>query len=105
MYFAHKKFLVRFEEMQEDGMLHTQFTSIPFLRGDKIATDYLGNKWVVSKGQDDEYYVPVEVKLNAPSKKPSPFEEEYLKENYKQVWTTGDEDEDYINGTRKISKL
>jgi hypothetical protein len=97
-YYAHKKFLVRFDEMQEDGVLDTQCASIPFLKGDKLATDYYGNKKVVSKGQDDEYYVPVElIKKENVSK-------DNMEEEYKQSWVS-DEDEEYIKGTRKISKL
>jgi hypothetical protein len=105
MYHAHKKFLVRFEEMQEDGVLHTQFGSVSFLKGDKVATDWYGNKFVVSKGQDEELYVPVELKLNRTRKKPSPFEEEYTKKFFEMSTLNQNEDEEYIKGTRKISKL
>jgi hypothetical protein len=105
-YYAHKKYLVRFEEMHEDGILYTQFTSIPFLKGDKIATDYYGNKWVVPKGQEEEYYAPVEVKQNIPSKKPSPFEEQYTKQLIETPVLNQEEDTDYIKNTRNmISKL
>jgi hypothetical protein len=104
-YYAHKKYLVRFDEMQEDGVLDTQCASISFLKGDKLATDCFGNKWVVSKGQDEEYYVPVELKLDRPRKKPSPFEEEYTKKFFEMSTLNQNEDEEYIKGTRKISKL
>lgn len=105
-YYAHKKYLVRFEEMKKDGMLYTQFTNIPFLKGDRMATDYLGNQWIVSKGQDDEYYVPVEVKLNAPTKKQSPFEEQYAKQLIETPTLDQEESEEYIAGTRNmVSKL
>jgi hypothetical protein len=102
--YAHKKYLyTSMMEAESNGELHTIFGSTPYLKGDLISTNWYGDQKIIPKGQDDEY-VPVEVKLNVSSKKPSPFEEQYLKENYKQVWT-GDEDEDYIKGTRKISKL
>lgn len=68
MHFAHKKYLVRFEEMQEDGVLHNQFGSISFLKGDKVAVNYYGNRFVVSKGQDEKYYVPVKIDKEVMSK-------------------------------------
>lgn len=106
MHFAHKKYLVRLEEMQEDGVLHNQFGSISFLKGDKVAVDYYGNRFVVSKGQDEEYYVPVEIKKSTTlSKKPSPFEEQYTKQLLGAPALDQNEDSSYIEGTRKISKL
>lgn len=106
MYHAHKKYLVKFEEMKEDGVLHNQFGSIPFLKGDQIAVDWDGNRFVVSKGQDDEYYVPVELKKSAtPRKKSSPFEEQYTRQLLETPGLNQNEDSSYIDGTRKISKL
>jgi phage gp29-like protein len=48
-------------EAESDGELLTIFGSIPYLKGDKIATNWYGDQKIIPKGQDDEYYLSVRV--------------------------------------------
>jgi hypothetical protein len=104
--YAHKKFLyTSMMEAETNGELYTIFGSIPYLKGDLIATNWYGDQKIIPKGQDDEH-IPVEMKLNTPSKKPSPFEEQYAKQLIETPILNQNEDEDYIKNTRNmVSKL
>lgn len=107
MYYAHKKYLyTSMMEADADGEVLTMFGSIQCLKGDKIATNWYGDQTVIPKGQDEEYYVPVELKQRIKaSKKVSRLGEQYVGQLLESPPLNQEEDQDYINGTRKISKV
>lgn len=103
MLFAHKKFLVTVQELEEDGTLHTIGASYPVFKGEMLLTDEYGNKFTCTKQRFEEYYIPVQ-KVKPRKSKHKNFEEEYIKALQSFELGSTEEDKDYINKTKELIK-
>lgn len=103
MLFAHKKFLVTAELVEEDTIIETISGEIPLKKGEWKLTDIDGNTFPITHTRFKDYYVSVDLaKEKQPRKKPSPFEEAYAKQLVEFGGLNQTEDETYIQGTKKL---
>lgn len=104
MRYAHRKFLVTRNVVEEDGVVETLAGSIPVKRGEILLTNEFGDVDIATEEYFNRYYVPVEkAKEKKPEKKLSPFEEQYFLNAYEEMSKLNQiEDEDYINEMTKL---
>ena len=91
MKYAHRSFLVEVEVAKENGIIETQFGSIPVFKGEMILEDSNGKLEVMSESFFNKRYVPVEevvVKGDSASSYEAAYKEFSLDSN--------EEDEEYI---------
>ncbi len=60
MKYAHRKFLVTVNRVEENGVLNTITGDIPVSKGEIVLTDIDGNSFPLTEQRFKDYYVPVE---------------------------------------------
>ena len=100
MKFAHTSFLVDVVKAKENGILETQFGSIPVFEDDLILTDVNGKMEVMSQSVFNKRYVPVEevvVKGDSASLYEAAYKEFSL--------DSQEEDDLYLDGTAELNGI
>jgi len=102
--YAHKKFVGEVMVAEQDGVLLTQVGEFSVKKGEKLFNPLNGDPEIITDSRLNNLYLPVEspVKRKAPDDFAQYFMGAYGEYTGEELNQT--EDEQYINGTLKISK-
>lgn len=102
VYYSHRKHLLHIERAEDDGFLESINGLQVIKRGDMLACDEFGNRFVLEEDYFYDNYVPVKKMRVTQTKRKSPFEIEnaYI-EMGKLVEQSNEEGQNYIFDIKK----
>lgn len=98
VYYSHRKHLLHIERAEDDGFLENINGLQVVKRGDLLACDEFGNRFVLEEDYFYDSYVPVKKMRVTQTTRKSPFELAAIEEGYNCLNSSFESDE-YINGT------